>query len=222
MQENHRTRVGAERREKMRLRLLESALVVLSEKGPGAPVIDDIIKLAGVSRGSFYNYFKTNDELLEAVAVALSNDIIRIVDPVVRQHTDPVARISLGLRLLLHAVQQSPALAAFIGRLRWPNVDSPLEGIGYLSRDIVQGMESGDLSVTSFRVALDVFVGTFFCAANTLTVTDVPDSYPEEITRSVLLALGVRPAKAMKAVQLPLPDISFAGTEILSNLMNGA
>jgi AcrR family transcriptional regulator len=87
----------------MRQRLLESALIVFSEKGPEAPVIDDVIKLAGVSRGSFYNYFKTNDELLEAVAVVIRNDIIRIVDPVLREHTDPVARIALGLRLLLQA-----------------------------------------------------------------------------------------------------------------------
>ena len=222
MQENHRTRVGAERREKMRRRLLESALVVFSEKGPDAPVIDDIIKLAGVSRGSFYNYFTTNEELLEAVAVAISNDIIRIIDPVVREHADPVIRVSLGLRLLLQAVRQSPALAAFISRVRWPNVDSPLEGVGYLARDIRAGMESGDFSISAFRVALDVFIGSFFSAANTLTVTDVPDSYPEEITRMVLLGLGVRATKAAKVVQLPLPEIRFAGTEILGNVMNGA
>jgi AcrR family transcriptional regulator len=222
MQENHRTRVGAERRERMRLRLLESALVIFSKKGPEASVIDDIIKLAGVSRGSFYNYFKTNEELLEAVAVAVSNDIIRIVDPVVREHADPVIRVALGLRLLLQAVRQSPALAAFIGRLRWPNVDSPLQGVGYLSRDIRAGMESGDFSISAFRVALDVFIGSFFSAANTLTVTNVPDSYLEEITRMVLLALGVRAAKAARVAQMPLPEISLAGTQILGNLMNGA
>jgi hypothetical protein len=83
-------------------------------------------------------------------------------------------------------------------------------------------MEAGDLSVGSFRVALDVFLGTFFCAANTLTLTDVPESYPEDITKCVLLALGVRAAKATKAAQLPMPEISFAGTEILSKLMEGA
>lgn len=222
MQENHRTRVGAERRERMRLRLLESALVVFSEKGPEASVIDDIIKLAGVSRGSFYNYFKTNEELLDAVAVAISNDIIRIIDPLVRAHADPVTRISLGLRLLLLAVQKSTALAAFFGRLRWPGIDSPLEGILNMSRDIRLGMESGDLSAGSLQAASDVFLGTLFCAANTLTQADVPASYSEDITKAVLQALGVRAAKAGKAVRMPLPELSFAGTEILSKMANGA
>jgi AcrR family transcriptional regulator len=206
----------------MRQRLLESALVVFSRKGPEASVVDDVIKLAGVSRGSFYNYFKTNEELLEAVAGAISNDIIRIIDPVVCEHADPVVRISLGLRLLLQAVQQSTALAAFMGRLRWPSVNSPLEGILNVSRDIRQGMETGDLSAGSFQAAIDVFIGTFFCAANTLTKMDVPASYLDDITKAVLLALGVRAAKAEKALSLPMPELSFAGTEILSKLMDGA
>ena len=82
-QENHRTRVAAERRKRTRMRLLESALVLCAQQGPEAPMIDDVIQHAGVSRGSFYNYFKTYEELLEAVAVQVGEDLVRIVDPAV-------------------------------------------------------------------------------------------------------------------------------------------
>jgi AcrR family transcriptional regulator len=219
MQENHRSRVAAERRKKTRQRLLESALVVFAEKGVEAAIIDDVITLAGVSRGSFYNYFKTNDELLEAVAVAITNDMIRIVDPVVQKHADPVIRLALGLRLLLHAVRQCPTLAAFIARLRWPSSKNQHEGIPYLSRDILEGMRRGGLPIRSYRLALDVFLGTFFCAANTITQDDVPESYPEDITRCILLGLGVDVAKSSKAIEFSMPELSFDGTSILRKLI---
>ena len=63
---DHRPRVAAERRARMRRKLVESALLVFAEKGVDASVIEDVIAAAGVSRGTFYNYFCTNGELLAA------------------------------------------------------------------------------------------------------------------------------------------------------------
>src|SRR6516164_4551776 len=97
---NHRTRVGAERREKMRARLLESALLVFASQGVDATVVDEVISTAGVSRGTFYNYFRTNEELFSAVAAEVSNEILRIVDPLLLPLTDPAARIAVGIRLV--------------------------------------------------------------------------------------------------------------------------
>jgi AcrR family transcriptional regulator len=215
---NHRTRVAAERRERTRTRLLESALAVFAQKGPDVPVIDDVITHAGVSRGSFYNYFKTNEELLEAVAIRVGNDLVRIVDPAVCAHTDPVHRMAMALRLLLHSMRRAPVLAAFIARLRWPKEGVLLEGIRSVSRDILEGMRTGALTVNSFRVALDVFIGTFLCAANTIVHENVPDSYPEEISECILHGLSVRAAKARQAMAIPMPMLSFDGTSILSKL----
>ena len=48
--EDHRIRVGAQRREKTRLRLLENALAVFNAKGPDLAVTEDFIAAAGVSR----------------------------------------------------------------------------------------------------------------------------------------------------------------------------
>ncbi len=63
---DHRTRVAAERRARMHRKLVESALLVFAEKGVDASVIEDVIAAADVSRGTFYNYFRTNGELLAA------------------------------------------------------------------------------------------------------------------------------------------------------------
>jgi len=36
-----------------------------------------------MARGSFYNYFKTNEELLVAVASEINNELLRAIDPVI-------------------------------------------------------------------------------------------------------------------------------------------
>ena len=96
--EDHRVRVGAQRRGKTRLRLLQSALVVFAEKGIDATVIDDVIAAAGVSRGTFYNHFSTTSELLLALATAMSDEVLAVVDPVVLSLGDPVVRFSASVR----------------------------------------------------------------------------------------------------------------------------
>ncbi len=50
---NHRQRVGAERRERMRGRLLNSALRLVASKGHATMSVDDVIREAEVSRGTF-------------------------------------------------------------------------------------------------------------------------------------------------------------------------
>lgn len=217
-QENHRTRVAAERRKRTRMRLLESALVVCAQKGEEAPVIDDVIQHAGVSRGSFYNYFKTYEELLEAVAVQVGEDLVRIVDPAVCKYDDPLLRLALALRLLLNLMQRAPVLAAFVARLGWPEENRLPEGIQSVTRDILEGMRTGVLAVESSRVALDVCLGTFFGAAHTLVREKVPNSYPEAISECILNALSAEAVRATEAMATPMPVLSFEGTAILSKL----
>ena len=57
--EDHRVRVAALRREEMQNSLMFSALVLASDKSIHEIDVDDIIKHAEVSRGSFYKYFQS-------------------------------------------------------------------------------------------------------------------------------------------------------------------
>lgn len=181
-------------------------------------MIDDVIQHAEVSRGSFYNYFRTYEELLEAVAVQVGEDLVRIVDPAVCMHEDPVLRLTLALRLLLNLMQRAPVLAAFVARLRWPEENKLPEGIRSVTRDILEGMRTGVLAVESARVALDVFLGTFFGAAHTLVREKVADSYAEEISACILQALSAEGVRATEAMATPMPLLSFEGTTILCKL----
>lgn len=59
-------------RSRTRTLLLDAAVRVFSRKGAGAAAIHDIAAEAGVSNGTFYNYFRTRAEILEAASFRLA------------------------------------------------------------------------------------------------------------------------------------------------------
>jgi AcrR family transcriptional regulator len=211
---NHRTRVAAERRERTRARLLESALLVFAQKGPQA-VIDDVIAQAGMARGSFYNYFRTNEELLAAVASEISNELLRAIDPAVQQLHDPAERIARGARLLLHAVATFPMFGAFLVRLPFPTANSSLVAVRFLSRDVASGIAGGRFRRVRQRVATDLVVGVVLSAAHSLVAEPTEPDYPEAIVSAMLEGLGLDEKEATRIVAQPLPELELADTSIL-------
>ena len=63
-----RAAAAEQRKAQTRERLLEAAIAVIGEKGPDACSIEDFVAAADVSRGTFYNYFPTAEDLLRAVS----------------------------------------------------------------------------------------------------------------------------------------------------------
>jgi AcrR family transcriptional regulator len=211
---NHRTRVAAERREKTRAKLLESALLVFAQKGPHA-VIEDVIARAGVARGSFYNYFRTNDELMEAVASEINDDLLRAIDPVVQQCEDPAERIACGTRLLLHAVMRFPLYGTFMTRLPFPTANSNLLGVRYLARDVAQGIEARRFGDIGQRMGTDLLVGIVLSAAYTTASEALDPDYPDASARAMLRALGMEDQEAARLSSLPLPSFELPPGSIL-------
>lgn len=54
-------------------RIVSAAWQLFYEKGYNATTVDDIIDLSGTSKGSFYYYFSTKDELLNTLSLMLDD-----------------------------------------------------------------------------------------------------------------------------------------------------
>jgi AcrR family transcriptional regulator len=215
---DHRVRVGAQRREETRLRLLESALTVFTEKGPDAAVIDDFIAAAGVSRGTFYNYFKTTTELMLALATAMSDEVLQIVDPIVLKYNDPVQRFATGTRLYMQMALRYPLWGSFITRVgtriatRGQLIDV------YLTRDLTSALDARRIKVDSVLVARDIVLGSIFYGIETMLTEPTRDHHPEHMMRSVLVGLGVEAAQAEKIAFMELPPPGAVEGPIFSRL----
>ena len=188
---DHRPRVAAERRERMRTRLLESALIVFARKGPAASVIQDVVAQAGVSQGTFYNYFRTQDELFDALAQTISCEVVRAIESVIDPLEDPALKIATAIRSFLHAVRECHIAAQFISSVGLRLINK-LEFVRQvLTRDLALGREWGFFLSVSDGPAIDLIGGTVLMAVHRIAMGGQRADYPEAMTALVLMGLGM-------------------------------
>jgi AcrR family transcriptional regulator len=200
---DHRRRVARARRQRTEARILESALRVFAEKGPDAPVIDDFVRAAGIARGTFYNYYRSTAELLEAVAHVLEDDLIRSIEMELEALQHPLERLATGVLLWLGKAQSDPVWCSFVVRARRRAQGVERE----LGRDLRDGIAAGVLDVSSAAAARDLVVGTILEAMTRMTVERVPRTYCVEIARAILRGLGVERRRAAAVLARPWPAI---------------
>lgn len=207
-QTDHRVRVGAERRERMRSRLMESALVVFGSTNVDAGTIDDVIRQARVSRGTFYNYFTNADDLIRAVADQAGTELMMAVAPIVEDHDDPAERMSAGVRSWISLIEQFPMLANFFRRAGLYVLQNDQVRTD-MPRDLIAGMEAGRFTVEELELGFVLVAGTVLAAINTMAIGNAPKTYASKLAERVLLSLGVEgaDAKAISKLRLSAPKL---------------
>jgi AcrR family transcriptional regulator len=197
----HRTRVGQERRARTRARIISAALRVIAERGPKAPVIDDFIKAAGVAHGTFYNYFTSIEQLLDAAAKTLEDELILSIEAEMGALEHPVERLSTGVRLWLRWAADDPTWCGFIvrSRFRGPLVERQL------TSDLERGAAAGALSFASVEVARDLVVGSVLEAMRRITAGPVPTSYADDVAALILRGLGLNARTINRLLGRPIP-----------------
>ncbi|MCP5123622.1 MAG: TetR/AcrR family transcriptional regulator [Pseudomonadales bacterium] len=221
-QVDHRTRVGNERRQKMRMRLVESTLAVFDEKGLEATVIDDVISAAGVARGTFYNYFQTIDELLAALSTELGNDVMRSVERAVEDYPDPALRLASGLRLYLRTVLLYPKVSGFFWKAGLNAIGPSHLAFEYLPRHVQDGISAGVFRVDDVATAIDIIAGITLTTIQAASTREVARDYPEQMVGHILLALGVTRSVVGKLLTRALPEIDLSPDSMLAWLAREA
>ena len=152
--------------EEKRRQLLDAAVRVFARKGFHASRVGDIAEEAGVAHGLLYHYFKSKDEVLEAVfhdnwslllaRIASVEETDERAADQLRHITAIVLRTWLHLpdvvRVVIREFGRSPELAERIGELA-----QPIEAI---QRVIVRGIERGEFKKVDPRVAATVVYGS--------------------------------------------------------------
>ena len=218
MNQDHRVRVGAERREKTRLRLLETALNVFIEKGPDQAVTEDFISAAGVSRGTFYNHFKTASDLLLDLATDMSDEALGVVDPLVLNCKNPVERFATGTRLYMQIAYRYPLWGQFLRRVgtRIATRGQLIET--YLTRDLSDAIKKKLIKEQNLLVARDIVLGSIFYGIETMATEETVEHHPEHIIRCVLIGLGVSVKEAERISAMPLQAPGEMNGAIFSKL----
>lgn len=62
----------------VREKIIDTSWELFHEKGFGETTINDIIREAGISKGTFYYYFRSKDDLLDTLSEILDNEYERL------------------------------------------------------------------------------------------------------------------------------------------------
>ncbi len=95
-------------RDRTRALLLDAAVRVFARKGAGAAAIHEIAAEAGVSNGTFYNYFRSREELVEAASERLAERFHAEIAVSRAGVSDPAERVAVGCRRFVLQAMQDP------------------------------------------------------------------------------------------------------------------
>jgi AcrR family transcriptional regulator len=205
----------------MRSRLLEAALSVFGEPDEVSAVVEEVIRRAEVSRGTFYNYFDNAEALLKTLANQVGTELMTAVAPIVEARDDAAERVSAGVRSWISLIEQYPHLAAFFRRAGLYILTAEQVRTD-LPRDLVLGMQSKRFTIEELELGFVLVAGTVLAAINTLAIGQAPGSYGSKLAERILLSLGVElpEARSISRVRIAkslLPPESLIASSIRKN-----
>ena len=196
-----RTVSGQAQKARTRAAIIQVAIPIFARHGPDIPVIDDFVKAAGVSRGTFYNYFQTTRDLLEASMACISDELIEAIIPAVGDEPNPVIRFATAARLFYRRARLDPVFRAFLGSV---------SSVGNLAAqrargDLEEAIETGLVKVKDIELAEAIAFGVMVFALRTSKVETGGQERAREVVRAILNALGVEPDLIDRAMRVALP-----------------
>lgn len=180
-------------REQNRRQILDAARRVFAELGYGATTVRHIIRATSLASGTFYNYFKSKEEVFEA----MRDETALAMRPHLREARLKAETaedfIACAFDSFFVQVAGNPAEAAALLRNDNPHVrvDTPeiVAGFKELREDIEAAMERGLLPKTDADFLTAAMVGVAFEIAEAMQKQAEPD--PQAATRfATALFLG--------------------------------
>lgn len=196
------------KRERTRKKILEAAFGLIGNEKGLTVRIEEICAAARVSRGTFYNYFTSLEQLFEVLAIELGHDLNRALvstfDDDVRSHAEGS---NAAIQHYLNYARRDPAWGWAMVHLNAFGPTFGAEAWEACYHAIAKGIEAGEFDVPNATVGRDLMTGTVLATVRTMLRSGSGRSKPRIIAYHVLRALGVPDARAREIADSPLPDI---------------
>jgi AcrR family transcriptional regulator len=195
------------RKARTRSALLAGARELFAANGLQETTIAEIAESADIAIGSFYNYFRTKEELLDALLEDELAEQLRLLQARQAQVSDPAEKISVAHRHLVRSARADPTWAWLIVRLEvpyriaWSVLGDPAE------RDLREGIEAGEFEVADVALALKASGGALFAVIHAQLAGELGDGADCEHAEGVLRSFGLDRAKAAEIARRPLPAL---------------
>lgn len=185
---DHRVRVGREKRERMRKRLLLAVMTCYAAREDHTtPGIDDVMRVADVSRATFYLHFVSMEDAFKALLRELDKDI-EFVEHFF-ERSDPLARLATGTLIFLFRSVTDSVWAKFVSRTSY--LSENLASVEATERHLLRAKAAKLVHFNEVAAARGLLVGSMSEAMRFLSKeNDRSRPYVEELTVMILSGLG--------------------------------
>jgi AcrR family transcriptional regulator len=196
---------GHKKRERTRRGLMEAALRLIARKEVGEIALLEVAAEAAVSNGTIYNYFRTRDEVLEAVGIAMAAEFSDAISDLNSDVQCGAQRLSIGVRMFVCRAAADHQWANAL--LRIIHFDQAMRSrlAAHVLGDLREGLRAGTFAYVDEGVALDIVLSCTTGAMRSVVEGRAGAEHDLRVAEMVLQALGVTPAKARKIAGKPLP-----------------
>jgi AcrR family transcriptional regulator len=195
------------KRERTHAQLVEAALRVIARKDAAALSILELAHEASVSHGTVYNYFRTREEIIDAVALRLADDLSEQQSRMFADVEAGAARLTLAVRsFVLRAAEDRAWGLVFL------RVSAAAAKLGHaVTRktlgNLRRGLKAGTFRYESEAAALDLVFGTTMAGMRTVVDGRAGPGHDRAIAYTVLRGLGTKHPEAERLVARPFPSL---------------
>lgn len=196
---------GHKKRERTRRGLMNAALRLVARKEAGEITLLEVAAEAEVSNGTIYNYFRTRDEVFEAVGIAMAAEFSDAISVLNADVPCGAQRLSIGVRMFVCRAATDHQWANAL--LRIIHFDQAMRSrlAAHVLGDLRDGLHAGTLAYEDEGVALDLVLSCTTGAMRSVVEGRAAVEHDVRVAEMILQALGVTPAKARKIAAKPLP-----------------
>ena len=189
--------------------LLAALQELLLDSEPSAISVPRLVARCGVAQGTFYNYFDSLPDAIDAVGVLLLAEHARVLALLTADAADDAEVVARSARQTLLLLAHRPD----VGRLLFDSglpADRISAGVrAHLHADLQRGIDSGVFAVPDFQVVCTVYAGVILGAALDLYRGRLPADAIPEVVEYLLRVLGVSEPKARRLVGAPMEFVQW-------------
>jgi AcrR family transcriptional regulator len=203
-----RAEIGREKRARTRAQLVAAACSLFARQAVESVTVDDVVKEAGVAKGTFYVHFDGLEGLNAAVAEELVRSFDELLQPGRVSLTEPALRIGFGSLSFIDKALDDPRWARLVARMAAAGTNGGEIARLHLFEDLQQFSTRFPVGEASAELNVEIVVGIMLQLLRAIGEGRLRSLDREAAVSAILRAIGLnaRQAKTVLARLPPLPD----------------
>ena len=196
------------RKARTRASLVAAARMLLASRDPAEVSIQEITDAADVGFGSFYNHFKSKQDLFDAAVEDVLEEHGAMLDAATAGIADPAEVFAAAVRMTARLPKTQPEIAKIFERIGFDLVAAPRGLAPRARRDLKRAQAAGRFTIDDLDVALACASGAMLGVLHMASTNDKPaaiDRAADKLAANLLRMFGVSADEATRIAHSRLP-----------------